>query len=128
MDPQNENTIPMQNVLLVDDEEEICLLLCKMLRKKGVTCDVAHSLQEGRAALDSGEYDAVFLDVNLPDGLGYEMIPDIKEVLPTARLIAISAMDNERARALEAGADIFISKPFNREVMFASIRSLGFTA
>ncbi|MBP6644027.1 MAG: response regulator [Flavobacteriales bacterium] len=126
MDLQIDKSLPVHTALLVDDEEEICLLLCNMLRRMGIVCDVAHSLQEGRKAIGSGEYDAVFLDVNLPDGLGYEMIPDIKEVLPNARLIAISAMDNERPRALEAGADIFVPKPFNRDTMFASIRKLGF--
>jgi len=125
MNPQSDKDQPVYTALLVDDEEEICLLLCNMLRRMGIACDVAHSLQEGREALVSGSYDAVILDVNLPDGLGYEMIPDIKEVLPDAHLIAISAMDNERVRALDAGADIFVPKPFNREMMFASIRSLG---
>lgn len=126
MDRQLSKNQPVHTALLVDDEEEICLLLRNMLRRMGITCDVAHSLKEGRKALGSGEYDAVFLDVNLPDGLGYDMIPDIKEVLPHARLIAISAMDNERARALEAGADIFVPKPFNREMLIASIGNLGF--
>ncbi len=118
----------MKHALLVDDEQEICQLLSAILRRTGAECDFAHSIAEGRAALANGPYDAVFLDVNLPDGLGYDLIPEIKAVTPEARCIAISAMDTERNRAVAAGADVFIPKPFNRDIIFSSIRDLGFTA
>jgi len=118
----------MKYALLVDDEHEICELLSAMLRRTGTRCTFAHSLAEGRAALAQGEFDAVFVDVNLPDGLGYELIPEVKAARPDARCIAISAMDSERGRAVAAGADVFIPKPFNREAIFSSIRDLGFQA
>ncbi len=115
----------MKYALLVDDEPEICELLCVMLRRNGTQCHVAYSLAEGRAALGSADFDAVFVDVNLPDGLGYELIPDVKALLPGARCIAISALDGERGRAVAAGADVFIQKPFDRDAIFSSIRDLG---
>lgn len=118
--------ITMKHALLVDDEPEICMLLSAILQRTGARCDFAHSIAEGRAALASATYDAVFLDVNLPDGLGYELIPEIKAVRPDSRCIAISAMDTERNRAVEAGADVFIPKPFSRAIIFSSIRDLGF--
>lgn len=118
----------MKHALLVDDEHEICELLCAMLRRTGTQCRFAHSLAEGRAAIASGTYDAVFVDVNLPDGLGYELIPEIKAITPDVRCIAISAMDAERSRAVAAGADVFIPKPFNRDIIFSSMRDLGFKA
>jgi len=62
----------------------------------------------------------------LPDGLGYDLIPEIKASQPAARAIAISAMDSERGRAVAAGADLFVPKPFNRATILSSIRELGF--
>ncbi len=118
----------MKHVLLVDDEQEICELLSAMLKRTGTQCHFAHSLAQGRAALAYASYDAVFVDVNLPDGLGYELIPEVKAMLPDVRCIAISAMDGERGRAVAAGADVFIPKPFNRDIIFSSIRQLGFAA
>lgn len=118
----------MKYALLVDDEQEICELLCAMLKRTGTQCHFAHSLAEGRAALANATFDAVFVDVNLPDGLGYELIPEVKAITPDARCIAISAMDGERGRAVAAGADVFIPKPFNRDDIFSSIRDLGFKA
>ncbi len=116
----------MRRALLVDDEPEICMLLANILRRTGTECAIAHSLAAGRAALSSAHFDAVFLDVHLPDGLGYELIEDIKSTQPGARAIAISAMDSERSRAVAAGADLFVPKPFDRAVILNSIRQLGF--
>lgn len=113
------------NALLVDDEPEICLLLSNMLRRVGVASVFAHSVEEGRQALEGSAFDVVFLDVNLPDGLGYDLVPLIKARDPGTRSIAISAMDNEEANALDAGVDLFISKPFDRAMILSSIRDLG---
>jgi len=118
----------MKRALLVDDEPEICLLLSNMLRRTGTTCDMAHSVEQAKAKLDSGLYDAVFLDIHLPDGLGYDVIPVARQRNPGARLIAISAVDAERSNAAKAGADLFVPKPFNRDIILRSIQQLGFSA
>lgn len=117
----------MKNALLVDDEPEICQLLSNMLRRVGAACDMAHTVEQAKAKLSTGTYDAVFLDIHLPDGLGYEVIPEARKKNPDARLIAISAVDAERNNAVQAGADLFVPKPFNREIILRSIESLGFS-
>lgn len=104
----------MKQVLLVDDEQEICTLVCSILSRAGYNCHQAHSLSQGRDALREGRFDAVVLDVHLPDGLGYDLIPEIRDRVPEARCITISAVDAERDRAMAKGADAFLSKPFTR--------------
>lgn len=118
----------MKHALLVDDEPDICQLLSNMLRRVGAACDMAHSVEQAKAKLKSGTYDAVFLDIHLPDGLGYDVIPEARKRNPEARLIAISAVDAERSNAVNAGADLFVPKPFNRETILRSIQELGFSA
>ncbi len=115
----------MKNALLVDDEPEICLLLSNMLRRAGAHCVFAHSVEQGREALRTEHFDVVFMDVHLPDGLGYELVSTIKSTHPRTRSIAISAMDSEGPFALAAGADLFIAKPFDRATIMTSIRDLG---
>jgi two-component system copper resistance phosphate regulon response regulator CusR len=115
----------MTHALLIDDEPEICLLLSNMLRRVGVECGFAHDLAQGRTALTSSHFDLVFIDVHLPDGLGYKLVPFIKSIDPGTRAIAISAMESEGPKALEAGADLFIAKPFDRATILSSIRALG---
>ena len=112
-------------VLVVDDEREICFLLSTMLERTGARCRSAYSLSDGQEALNTAEYDVVFLDINLPDGLGYNLIPVIRSGHPQTRIIAISAVDQERARAHERGADTFVSKPFDRNTIFSTLQRLG---
>lgn len=115
----------MMEVLLIDDEPEICFLLRKLLRRQGMDCAEAHSMAEGRERLMGGSFKAIFLDVHLPDGLGYELIPEIKALQPGVRVIAISAVDNEQKNANERGADLFIAKPFDKGSILGGLRSLG---
>lgn len=112
-------------LLLVDDEQEICLLLNAMLMRYGARNTMAHSLADGREKLRSnGPFTGVFLDVNLPDGKGYDLIPSIREHSPEARVIVISAMDQERVHAIKAGADLFLAKPLDRNSILEGLRKV----
>ncbi len=112
-------------MLLIDDEQEICLLLQAILARQGVTSSVAHSLGEARQSLRLGAFDGVFLDVNLPDGKGYDLIPELKAIHPNIQVIAISAMDQERAGAMNAGADLFLPKPLDLRTILGSLKEVG---
>jgi two-component system OmpR family response regulator len=105
-----------KRVLIIDDETDICLLLSGLLRRLGYQPTCAHFIEEGRQCLHTQQFSAVFLDLNLPDGLGFDLLPIIKEDQIAARVIMISAFDGqaERRRATEQGADYFIGKPFTR--------------
>lgn len=112
-------------MLLVDDEPEICLLLQAILVRQGMASTGVNSLAEARKSLASGDYDGVFLDVNLPDGKGYDLIPELKASRPHTRVIVISAMDQERASAMSAGADLFLPKPLDLRAILGSLREVG---
>ncbi|WP_254448569.1 response regulator transcription factor [Spirosoma rhododendri] len=105
-----------KRVLIIDDESDICLLLSGLLRKLGYIPTCAQFIEEGRQCLSTQQYDAIFLDLNLPDGLGFDLLPVIREDQVNARVIMISAFDGqaERRRAEEQGADFFVGKPFTR--------------
>ena len=100
--------------LIVDDEPDIRILLGLLLEQAGVTTLTATSLASAREALANHRFDVVFIDINLPDGLGYELIPEIRAAMPTARCITISAADTEAVKAMAYGADAFVAKPFSR--------------
>ena len=105
-----------RRVLIVDDETDICLLLSGLLRRLGYQPTCAHLIEEGRQFLSSQQFDAVFLDLNLPDGLGFDLLSLIRQQQSDTKIIMISAFDGqaERRRATEMGADYFIGKPFTR--------------
>ena len=115
-----------ESVLIIDDEIDICFLLGGMLRRKQYPVSYANSLEEGIAKVDALLPSILFLDINLPDGVGLDHIREIKAKHPTIRIIMISAYDgtNERAKAASEGADHFISKPFNKESVYIALEAL----
>lgn len=115
-----------KRVLIVDDEADICLLLSGLLRKLGYIPTCAHFIEEGRQCLNTQQFDAVFLDLNLPDGLGFDLLPSIKKDQTEAKVIMISAFDGqaERRRATEQGADYFVGKPFTRRSVEQALQTI----
>ncbi len=112
------------NVLIVDDEKDICYLLSKLLKAGGeVKTDMVNSLHEAAEIIKNKIPQVVFLDNHLPDGLGVNFISKIKERLPLAKVIMITAHDTEqdREKALAYGADAFVGKPFTRDIIQKTI-------
>ena len=115
-----------KRVLIIDDETDICLLLSGLLRRLGYQPTCAHFIEDGRQCLSSQQFDAIFLDLNLPDGLGFDLLPAIKKEQASAKIIMISAFDGqaERRRATEQGASYFIGKPFTRRSVEMALQTI----
>jgi two-component system, OmpR family, response regulator len=115
-----------KRVLIIDDEADICLLLSGLLRRLGYQPTCAHFIEEGRQCLNTQQFDAIFLDLNLPDGLGFDLLPAIKQEQLDAKIIMISAFDGqaERRRATEQGASYFIGKPFTRRSVEMALQTI----
>ena len=97
--------------LIIDDDEDLCLLLKTMLNARVPEVHCVYNIQNCKELLLRVTPDIVFIDNNLPDGKGVLFIKEIKARLPDARLIVISAMAGLQAEALEYGDDVFIEKP-----------------
>ncbi|MGF1637568.1 MAG: response regulator [Cyclobacteriaceae bacterium] len=115
----------MSSVLLVDDEVEICILLSSILRKEGYDTKYVHSLLEARRYIENNEFAIVILDLNLPDGLGYQLIDPIRKKYNSVKIIVISAYDGESLEAIRRGSDAFISKPFTKKTITDLLRKLN---
>lgn len=115
-----------ESVLIIDDEIDICFLVSHMLRKKQYPVSFANSLEEGLQKMDSLLPSILFLDINLPDGSGLDQIKIIKARFPHIKIVMISAYDgtNERMKARQEGADHFIGKPLNKELIYAALEAL----
>ena len=75
-------------------------------------------------------FDAIFLDLNLPDGIGFDLLPVIKTngraIIESPKVVMISAFDGlaERKRASDQGADYFMGKPFTRKTVEQALESI----
>ena len=118
--------IPEPSALIIDDEEDICFLLTSILKKINIHTTHVHNLRQANTALDEAVPEIIFLDNYLPDGKGIHYIQHIKSKIPAAKIIVITAQDSvaEKSFALQTGADDFIAKPFNRELIYQSIHKL----
>ena len=109
-----------RNLLIVDDEEDVCLLLKRSFRREFKTVETASLLQDALQVAERLRPDILLLVNNLPDGLGLEFVKKFKSINPKMYVILFSAMDLH-SEAIVAGADVFLGKPLNlgmiREVM-----------
>ena len=112
-------------VLVVDDEPQIVRGLKIILRGAGYAVEAAETKADALAALAARPPDALVLDLVLPDGQGVDVC---REVRTWSRLpiVVLSAVGDERekVRALDAGADDYITKPFGTDELLARLRAV----
>jgi DNA-binding response OmpR family regulator len=116
----------MNKILVVDDEIEICLLVTRYLKKMGFEASYALSISEAMSKISRISYDLLFVDLNLADGSGYDLINSLRESNVSAKIIIISAYDSERQKALQKGAALFMAKPFTKKSISESLEKLNF--
>ncbi len=115
----------MEKALIIDDEIDICFLLCNLLKSKEVHSDSVNTLADATIALQKNNYSVVFLDNHLPDGMGIDFIRYVKRN-SSAKIVMITAYDNasDHNKAQKLGVDMFIGKPFNRDTIFQAVNQL----
>lgn len=103
------------HVLLVDDDSDIRRLLETRLKQKGYEVTCGACVDDLRELLQSGEFEAVLLDYQLPDGDGISMIPEVHEMEPALPVIIITALGSieTAVEAMKNGAFNFCPKPID---------------
>ena len=113
-------------ILVLDDEEDICLLISSILRKLGHQVICSHSLKEGKSDFTSFAPDLMFLDINLPDGNGLDDVPSFQNLNHDVRIIMISAYDFPQEMKMSEKLHVeFLRKPFNREKILQAIQTIS---
>lgn len=113
-------------LLLVEDTFDMAEAIMIRLDRSGIACDLAKSLEDARSCLDVQRYDVIVLDINLPDGLGTELLREIRsrsDRTPVLMLTAEFSVD-ERVSSLNLGADDYLVKPFDHRELEARLRAL----
>lgn len=112
------------SVLIIEDENNICDFISKTLRAHQYKCTQARSGKEGLSLITSGVPDIILLDMGLPDLDGMQVIESVRQ-WSSVPIIVISArnQEKEKVRALDAGADDYITKPFGTSELLARIRT-----
>jgi two-component system KDP operon response regulator KdpE len=114
-----------EHVLVVDDEPQILRALGVILRNAGYEVATAATKSEALDAVSVRPPDAMVLDLVLPDGSGVDVTSEVR-TWSSLPIIVLSAVGDERekVRALDVGADDYITKPFGTEELLARLRAV----
>lgn len=116
----------MQRILVVDDDPVLVNTLRRGLSYDGFAVDVAASGEEGLASARERQPDLVILDVMMPGLDGFEVLRRLRAADPTLPVLMLTAKDapTDQVRGLAAGADDYVVKPFNWDVLLARVHAL----
>lgn len=110
-------------ILLVEDEAALCRFLLPTLKAQGYQMVAARTAAEGRVLARSHNPDLMLLDLGLPDGDGLEVLEDFRNWSRRPVLIlSARSQEREKVRALDLGADDYLTKPFGALELLARMR------
>lgn len=113
-------------VLIIDDDLELQQTLARTLRTDGFVINQAQTATRGATLVSMNNYDAIILDINLPDGDGLDLCNYFrqKNILTPILVLSIKSNIIDRVKGLNIGADDYLIKPFSKEELVARLHSL----
>lgn len=116
----------MTDLLLIDDDQELCELLRHWLEQDGFLVKACHDGQHAKQVLLQQTPDAVILDVMLPDGSGLELLKQLRNDFPELPVLMLSARGEpmDRILGLELGADDYLAKPCDPRELTARLKAV----
>lgn len=114
------------NILVVEDERNLADAICRILQDAGYNAEAAYDGRSGLMSARSGMYDAIVLDVMLPQLSGIELVHELRrehDATPVLMLTARTAT-TDKVEGLDAGADDYMTKPFEAPELLARLRAL----
>ena len=115
----------MRRILIIDDDKELSDITKDMLSDYEYEVDQAYSIEEAYEVLTNGIYDVILLDINLPDGEGYEVCRELRKVstVPVIFASARTSVD-DRVTGFEEGGDDYLPKPYSMKELLVRVNAL----
>lgn len=114
----------MYHILIVEDDSALAEGLCRALASDCILADSCGTIRKAKEQLRQKTYALVILDVNLPDGNGFDFLKELKAESGTAViLLTANDMETDIVTGLEAGAEDYITKPFSLAVLRARVNT-----
>jgi len=114
------------NILIVEDDDLIAESIAMALEDEGHFYHITSILEEGLSAAREGQFDAVVLDINLPDGDGFQFAKAIRRNQIDTSVLVVSGRSSvtDKVVALHSGADGYLTKPFDRQELIANLTAI----
>lgn len=115
----------MNQILVIDDDKELCALIKRSVLMENIEADCCYSGLSGLEQLEKKPYQLVILDVMMPGSDGFETLEQIRKESNLPVLMFTAKDDSaSKVRGLRAGADDYLTKPFDLDELIARILSL----
>ena len=116
----------MANILIIDDEPDVCEVLQAFLEEEGYTVQIATSSESVLEDTQQAPPDLILLDVVMPGKNGYDLLPHLKTAAPNAFIVIITGVNDYRIADLfyESGINGFLTKPIRLDNLRLTIKRL----
>lgn len=113
-------------ILIIEDDVVLAKNLQLSIQKDGFVVDTVSNKESGMAEIEINEYDCIVLDINLPDGNGFDLLQDVRKNKNNTPVIIVTARGQveDKIKGLNLGADDYVSKPIDSNELLARIRAV----
>ena len=127
----SKNNFDSPHILICEDDKDVALLISMMLKDEQYTCDIAYTAQQAKQLLSENDYDALTLDLILPDQDGISLIKELRQNKKTENMpiIVVSVRAEEGSQELESHFAIldWINKPIEEDKLRTALKRVGIT-
>lgn len=113
-------------ILIIEDEKSILDSVLQYFKKEHYLCEFATTSTEASEKIFLYKYDCIILDLNLPDGSGFDLIQEIQNKKDETGIVIVSARNSleDRLKGLDLGSDDYITKPFHLSELNARVKAV----
>ena len=112
-------------ILIVDDDKELSFIIKKMLETYGYSVTVTHTCESAFDLLAGSSFDLVLLDVNLPDGTGFDVCKQLRSACSVPVIFASArTSEDDRVTGFDIGGDDYLPKPYSMRELLSRVNAL----
>lgn len=115
----------MRKILIIDDDTDLAFVTGDMLENYGYETENVTSIEETYEILKNKSYDLILLDINLPDGTGFEVCEELRKISRVPVIFASArTSEDDKIQGLDIGGDDYLEKPYSLKELLARVNAL----
>ena len=115
----------MKDILIIDDDKDLSFIISEMLESYGYNVTCAESCEQAFDLLSRKSFSLILLDINLPDGTGFEVCSELRKASSVPVIFASArTSENDRINGFDIGGDDYLPKPYSMKELLSRVNAL----
>ena len=115
----------MKDILIIDDDKDLSFIISEMLESYGYNVTCAESCEQAFDLLSQKSFSLILLDINLPDGTGFEVCSELRKASGVPVIFASArTSENDRINGFDIGGDDYLPKPYSMKELLSRVNAL----